>query len=274
MKKGLIVADGTSLGTGTTKTQLHGGNNLTMPAWTQCIESITPWLLQGTTIAATQYLAAKFTVESDDVACTPYNIVPYHQQSSLQGVATQVAGKHPPLETFDCNIPLHGGEDMKLYGTMLLANTAASYGGATLAITDAKLDRQLFAEVGTATSTGTTAATEVAGTAYTINGAENIVEVYGHVGATTVVAAKPVTGYIRLESSDFKAAVPCKFEFQAQGSGLSTTITSYSPGVIRYKVDIPTQKSCTIKDYFYGNTISTTAGSWISGVLFHKLDFP
>ena len=273
MTKGLIVASNSSLGAaGTTKTQLNGANPVTLPAWVKCVNSIWGSGAGATVVTQAEPQTIKFYLESDDVSLNPYVWSPIAQGSVLSGAAINWRTT-PALEEFQVNAMAQGGEDLKVWGQQLTNQTAASYAGATISISNTKSGRQKFAQTGTYTSSGTTASTWVSGTAYTITGAERITEVYGYVVSTTVVAAKPHNGYFKLESSDFKAAVPLKFLVNPFSGALSTSSRPNNFGIIRYDVDVPTELSCTITDAFYTTTASSTAGKFLDGIVYEKVGY-
>lgn len=272
MVKGILTADSTTH-TSNTKTQLNNANSVTMPIWARCLRTVSAWGVLGGFLTAAQPTVIKYYLESNDATVVPYEWVPNSLASSLQGTTT-ASQPMTPIEKFPVHAPLRGGEDFQLYAEPQTAITNAVWSGVAIVVSDMKDKRQKFAKVGTYTSTGTTACTDVAGTAYTLNGCESIVEVYGHTAFTTVVANLPIQGSFRFASSDFKTAVPLRFAFQPTAGALSTTAIPYNAGVIRYKVDVPTQISCALTDYGYFDTIATTAGRWITGVLFEKLNFP
>ena len=272
MVRGILTADTTSIGAGTSKTQLNGANNVTMPIWARSLDTVHGWIGEGTVITAAQPSIVKFHLESTDATVMPYKWYPMVLPSVLLG-AQIYNPTTPPIEEYPVFCPLHGGEDFQLYGEAQVAPTAALYAGCALVVSDNKIDRQRFAEVGTYTSTGTTASTDVPGTAYTLNGSERIVEVQAQVVNTTVVIAKPVQGRIKLSSGDFKTAVPLQFSFAPIGSVLGASAVPYNNGVLRYTVDVPTQISCTLQDNAYFETVNSTAGGFVTGVLFQKINF-
>jgi hypothetical protein len=266
----LLNATATSIGTSTAKTQLNGGSNVTMPAWARNLVAIVPYQCKITETAA-ETLHAKVILESDDVAIVPFEVALPPVQGMLGAVPTTSASSP---EKFVVNCPLKGGEEIGVYGQALVTNTVAPYVGCTLVVSDgykAGDGRQIFGKVGTLTATGTAAA-EVSGTAFSIHGSERIVEVTGSVGGTTVAASKPFMGYVRLQSNDFKVAVPLKYSVVPVTPMLGTTSGSgLTPFLARYKVNIPTNTTCTIQDYFNLEVAVTTAGYFLVNVFFQKV---
>jgi len=277
----LLNAASTSLGTSTTKTQLNAGSDVTMPSWARSIVAIVPYITL-VTMTAQEALEVKINLESSDVALAPFECLPTPQHGGL-GTTHDLHSAKP--DRFITNIPLEGGENIKVYGTCLVANTAAPEAGCTLVVSNrpaglklkgrpAWLGRQLFGKVGTITASGTTSDTETAGTAYTIHGAERIVEVYGAVDkAGTLTASDPIHGFIRLSSSDFKVAVPLKYCVTPAPAGLGTIGTPSIGGLARFPVSVPTNQSCTIQDYFTNEYTLAASGYFVSALFFEKVGF-
>lgn len=261
-----LNATGTSLGTGTTKTQLNGGSNVTMPAWARELVAIAPYAVLDT-VTGDESLLVKIALESDDVAINPFEVL----ANPVEGAdATSGESFVGLLPDFPVHCPLKGGEEIAVYGTCLASNTAAPYAGVTMVVADRRTGRQKFAKVGTLTGTGTAAA-EVAGTAYSIHGSERIVEVYGTVKTITKAASNPIVGYIRLQSNDFKVAVPLKYAFQPISGALGGVGCRNNAGIKRFPVEVPTNTTCTVQDYANFDLAPASAGSFITGILFEKV---
>lgn len=269
----LLNATSTAISASTTKTQLNGGSNLTVPAWARSIVSVTPYTTLVTMTAQQTYFP-KFTLESDDVTVDPYVVLCTPQLGGL-GTTHDVHCATP--YTYPCNIPLAGGEELKLYGTPLVTNTVAPEMGCTVKVSNrpaSMLGRQRFAQTGTITAITVTADAEKAGTAYTIHGAERLIGVYGVAGFnTTWDASKPAVGYFRLSSSDFKVAAPLKYCHTPAPAGLGTIGTPSMDQLIIHRVSIPTNQSCTIADYYTVEYTMSTAGRFCSAVFFEKVGF-
>lgn len=255
----------TSIGTGTTKT-LIGGANLILPTWAKSIIAIIP-TLTVVTPTATQSVSAKLIVESDDLKISPLELLPA-PVGAILGATTSVFIAKP--ERYLVNIPVEGGEQIKLYGQALVANTAAPYMGCSVVVSDQPpTGPQRFAKVGTLTSTGTTAGTDVNGTSYQFTKGTKIVELVGEFLPGTVAASDGVCGYIRFESSEFAKPTPCKLPLNPAPGNLSTLIATLIPGVSRIPVDIPVKEGpVTIQDYLRMTLAPNGAGNWVSGVIF------
>ncbi|MBS7252230.1 MAG: hypothetical protein KIH08_16825 [Candidatus Freyarchaeota archaeon] len=265
MTLAMEIAPATSLGTGTTKTQL-GGQDITLPADAKCIVGIVPYICSVTPTAG-EAVIAKCELESDDFTIQPY-AVPFPPIAGHLSTAGNAEHFVPPLKVWEVYCPVKGGDRLRVYGTALASNTVAPYAGCGIIISDQMPEKpQVKAKMGTLTSTGTTVG-EVAGTAYTFTGGTNIIGVYGIVVNATVSASKPYIGYIRLSSSEFEKAFPMKFPVQPLATGLGAEINCALSDVIVHRVDMPIKSPTTIQDYFKLEVGLTTAGKFVTGVLY------
>jgi len=278
----LIVAteaeDGTTIGTSTTKTQLNGAADLIIPAWAKSIVSITAYV-QPITYTASEATTVKLTLESDDIAIQPFEVVLTPNHAGIGTVHDQHA---PKPDKWIINCPVQGGEYLKIYGTALVANTAAPTMGWTITFankppTDPQVmaltktnGKQRYYKSGTYTNTGTGAG-QTAGTAYTIVGATRIIEVYGTADkGGTLTASEPTLGYFTLYSPHFVEPIPLEFCMTPIPSGLGTIGTATTENMVRFKVDVPTQTPCQIQDYFNLEIGVTVTANWVTTVGFER----
>ena len=254
----------TSLGTGTTKTLL-GGSNLTLPDWARSIVSVKP-VVNIAVPTVSESVLAQLILESDDFNIGPYEVLAAPISACL---GTTIAPFVGAPEVYPVNCPVDGGQ-LKVYGKALVANTTAPTMSCSIKISSAPpVGPQHFAKMGTLTSSGTTASTEVAGTPYQFSKAVRITELMGCYVPDTIEAADDVTGYIRYSSSEFSHVTPAKLELHALPGGLSTIFASKLDGVSREPVSIPVNGGQTnIQDNLYMDTAPVAAGNWISGVMF------
>ena len=255
----------TSIGTGTTKTLL-GGANLILPTWARSIVALIPNLTVDTP-TATESVAAKLIVESDDLKITPLELLPAPIGAILGATTSVFIGKP---ERYLVNIPVEGGEQIKLYGEALVANAVAPLMGCTVIVSDQPpTGPQRFAKLGTVTSTGVTASTDVSGTVYQFTKAQKVVEFVGAVLPTTVAASDGICGNFRFESSEYAKATPAKFAFNPLPGNLSSLISTLIPGVSRMPVDIPVREGpVSIQDYLNMALAPGAAGNFVTGVIF------
>jgi hypothetical protein len=260
------VAKLATLGTGTTKTQIHGAADFRIPEWARVINGIR-WYGGLLTLTADEGLIVKGTIESSDLAIAPCEMIALQQGSMEATTACQ-----PPVEQvyYPLNIPCRGGEALQLYGTCLRANTVAPGLGAVVylgtsgfKVRDADVEdplpnRQRYYKAGTLTAAVAARAT---GTAYTITNAKAVTAVMGAVNKDTQDDSKPVVGYFELESPAFGLS-PVEF---ATDAGLSYKVT-------RRQCNIPVNDYvCIVQDY-YNQELGTaiTTDDWITCVEFVK----
>lgn len=270
MAFGIEIAKATSLGTSTVKTLLNGGANIKLPERARSIVAIRPYLAVDTPTAG-QTVWAKVTLESDDFKITPYEVLGGVAGSTLAKAGICLATLP---EIWPVNCPVSGGSELKVYGTALVANTAAPYLGVEIVISDLPPRApQVHAKMGTLTDTGTSAG-EVAGTAYTFTGGRKLIEVYGLAAKTTVAATEALAGYFRFESSEFEPPFPVKVAAEPIHGAVSTDATTASNTAFvlkirRGKVDLRiAPNSTTVQDYFDVELAPATTGKFVTGVLY------
>lgn len=261
---GVDRVNATSLGTGTTKTLL-GGANLILPDWARSIVAVRP-VVNIDVPTASESVIAKLILESDDFNVGPYEVLAAPLGACLGATVAPFAAKP---EYYPVNCPVSGGQ-LKIYGQALVANTAAPVMSCAVVVSNQPpKGKQKYAKMGTLTSTGTTASTEVSGTTYNFTKSTRITELFGVIAPDTVQAADALSGYIRYNSTEYTHVTPAKLELNPSPGGLSTIFSSKIDGVSREPVSIPTNTGqVTIQDYLYMDVAPTAAGSFVSGVIF------
>lgn len=264
----------TSLGTGTTKTQLTGGS-ITVPAWARKILAVRVTVYPLTPKANICY-NAKFMLESEDITgLTPFIAL---APPVGGGDATEISTVVPPLEEYIVNCPVSGGENLDCYMQMLTGDgTANVYGGMDLIFgsagallpphRDPLRGMQRHAKVGTWTACA--AAAEKAGTAYTVIGAKRIVEVLGIANSFTATASKPLAGRFRLESAGFHTT-PISWQASPVGSFISTSGADADRAAFLSRVkdlDIGVDSHINIQDYFDSGVAGLATDYFVTGVV-------
>ena len=260
---GVDVIGTTGIGTGTTKTQL-GGADYVLPEWARQIVEVRPYATIDVPTVSESVLA-KLTLESEDFVISPYEVLAAPVTAHLGATCMPFV---PTIETYPVHCPVQGGGKLKAYGTALVANTAAPNMGCVIVMSSRPpTDRQIFAKMGTLTSSGTTASTEVAGTQFSFSKGSKVIEMFGAFVPDTIAAADGVCGYFRHESSEFAAPVPLKMAFQPQ-VGLIAAGASNIDGVSRQPVSVPLRPGqVNIQDYLYLDLAPAAAGNFVTGVL-------
>lgn len=254
----------TGLGTGTTKTQL-GGADVVLPAWAKSVLAILPNVTIDVPTAA-ESVITNCVLESDDFPVSPFEVLNAPIGAVLGATTGTFAAK---TEKYAVGAPCKGGDRLRVYGTALVANTAAPTMGCGVVVSDMMPGHKpQHAKLGTLTSSGTTATSDVAGTAYQFVGGRRIKELIGVFGHTTVAAASAVNGYIKYSSSEFIQSTPLKLPLNPISAGLSTLVPTFIDGVSRAQVDVPISSPTRIQDYLYMGLAPTVAGNFVSGVVY------
>jgi len=260
---GIEVLKPTAVGTGTTKTQL-GGADLTLPAWARSIVAIEVSAIQFTPTADESLITA-VSLESDDFNVAPFEVL---APPLTAGDVTNIGQVSSRKEVYAVNAAVNGGDALRVFGKALVGNTVAPYMAVSVIISsEPPAFTQRHAKIGTLTATGTTANTDVAGTAYTFTAGHRLIEVVGVMASGAVVISKPFAGYMRFESSEFAAPTPLKLLLEPVHGVIGTGASSLA-GVSRAKVDIQVRSPTTIQDYLNLALVSSTAGNFVSGVIF------
>lgn len=262
---GVDYAEMTSLGTSNAKTQLNSGNNLILPAWARTILAVIP-IAMSDTPTANKPVIPQLVLESDDFNVQPFEVL----GAPLTGPIASNPGQVGKSERWILNCPVHGGDQLKIYGKNLQADgTAAPYMGCAIIVSDQPPQgAQSHARMGTLTATGA-AATDVAGTAYNFSGGRAIKEIFGTLVFNAQAADEGYLGYTRYASSEFTHPTPLKLPLEALCGADTAAAGSMCPGVSRVKVDVPVQPGpVTINDYNRIILAGAATGLWISGVVY------
>ena len=247
-----------------TKTQI--GNDVVLPKWCRQIVSIKPILGLDVPTAAESCLT-KYSIESDDIAgLAPFEVFGTPIGATLG--ATLSAFQAAP-ETYFVGAATQGGERLRCYCQALVANTGALVVAMEIRISDQPPQfPQRHAKIGTLTSSGTTATSDVAGTAYQITGGHAIKELQAVFAHTTVAAASAVVGYFKYSSSEFGLSMPVKMQINPIAASVGALDITYLNGVTRDKVDIPIANNTTLQDALYMGLAPTVAGNFATGVIY------
>jgi hypothetical protein len=251
--------------TGATKA-LAGAANMILPSWARTILAVTPMATLDTPTAA-QSVIPLCELESNDISIQPFQCLgaPTDAILGASGGGTYVG----PNETYVVNCPVTGGEQIAAYLSSLDDNTSAPFGGVELLLSNQTIQEpQRHAKVGTLTSTGTTASSDVAGTRYNFSGAKQIVELQAAVTHSTVATADGVVGYAKFTSNEFDGVSEARMAMNPIGGGLATLQIEMAH-LTRRRVKIPvTPGQVNIQDYMNFIAIPATAGQFMTGVVY------
>jgi len=177
-------------------------------------------------------------------------------------------------ELYDWNLPVNGGELITFAMRPLLTSTSAHYGGIEILVSDAKVADDQRRIKGGALTTDTVINAENPGTAYSISGAREIVELIGVTGPSTIATSEGYFGSIRYSSTEFAGFNNADLMLNPVGGGLATLSIAFIDGVSRRKCNLPCQPVSSVNIQDYANFISSanigTAVNWVSGVVYVK----
>lgn len=260
--RGIDTVYPTSIGTGTTETQL-GGGNLSLPAWAKSIVAVRPHLHVDTPTEG-EPVIAKLTLKSDDFHIQPYSVLCPPSDSVLGATANTLVGESG---WYIVNCPVSGGSELGVYGQALASNTAAPYMSAEFIIADSREAGQRFAKVGTLTSTAAVGVA-AAESEYTLTGGKILKEVCGCVVHTTLAAADAIAGTFSYMSNDMQRPTPISLITNSISGILGTAGGSLIPGIARAAVDIPIKSPCMFSNQLTLKIAPGTAGKFVTGVLY------
>lgn len=266
MVRALEIAGPTSLGTSTTKTKL-GGASITLPAWAQALLGIRAGAVSDTPTAAESVLGL-IELESDSNYVAPFQVFT-PPIASILGATTQQVVKAP--EKYPVMCPLKGGSTIDVYGTALVANTAAPYAAVELLLSDRPEGGiQKHAKAAAIKNQTIAATTEYAGNSIQFTGGRVIKELLGVLGPTTVAASDAGIGQVRFSSSEFEISGPMKLLLNPICGGLSTLIAPVVDGVSRVPVEMPLKGvgQTTITPYISHAIYPAAAVNWSAGVIY------
>lgn len=271
----LTTQNGLTNMTGTTKTQL-GGATLILPKWARSIMALVPYALNDVSVAAISVISLA-EVESNDVNLVPFQVFPA-PVGSLLGTINNLVSRP---EKYQMNAPVVGGEQVNVYGTCLVTPgaTLTAYMGATLVVSDTPVVQadgvtpapQKRAKVGTVTSTGTTANSDVAGTRYNFSGGKHITELQAVMTPAVRAASDGIGGYFKYTSNEFVGVSDTRLPMTPVCGGIATIDTGFVDGPSRLPVDIPLAPGMgqvNIQDYAYFGLAPAGAGNFATGVIY------
>lgn len=264
-------AKSTTLGTGTTRTQIHDATALVVPADAREIVGFCfDWVHINHASEASDQVQIKVDITSEDFVIQPFEVTLTGQ---VGGIGT-ISDQHSPTpEVYLCRVPVKGGEEFKIFGTSKHACATGIYLGATIYYSNRPSgNRQVFRKTGTTTSTPTTSG-ETAGTAYNIYGADEIIEAKASLCLTgaSLGTNEPLIGYCRITSPDFSEPTPLEFCGTLHPAGLGTIGTPTHGMDKRFRIRIPVKRTCTLQDYFNLENDITDAAKWTTDVAFYKI---
>lgn len=260
----------TGIGTGTTKTLITPSSGLFLPKKVVALLDVKTSLASIKTTAS-ETICARLDLESSDIqGMSPYEVLFGPVGSSLKEHGTRLNSQ----EVYKINAIVNGGSAMNAYATAIVANstTAPEAQAFFIASTDPRsiTGRQHKAKLGTATASGTTADTDVAGTQYHFSGGSNIIELFGYFHPLAPAVADMMIGEIKYKSTEFDNTIDQTLPLYPMMTGLGGSPTWLIPGISRQETNVPlnTNGQVNVQDYFNFGGALGAEGKFLDGVIY------
>jgi len=255
---------------GVAKSQINAGNDIVVPAGIRSLDAIIPVLCPDIGLTLSEPVISYLTLESDDLpdrSVAPFNVLCNPLGGGTDAAAGVVYGLSP---RYPVNLPLMGGERLRLYGTTL--STCAidvEMAAALIFSTSPPAALQKHARVSALGAIGAgEEGIEISAGSITVTGGQRLTEVMGvcvGVGSTTV---EGIHGNFRLASSGFVPNLPVKYPFIPFAGGID--IASGGAGMIdRFPIDLGLKSPSQIESFckIYTSTM-TDAAQFLAGMIY------
>ena len=267
------IASVTSIGTGTAKTQINGGSNLTKPTQAVNLVEVVPWIASSGAYTASKPLFVEMAIESNSIDLLPKRVIVPPVQA---GLGTFINIVIPLLESYECNTPMIQGStsQFQIYGQSQLAPTVATNLGCSLHYSTTPPNRPEHFYNKPDDETDYTSATTTSGSAFTINNGAWLEDMYATCVVTTPTVSQSISGSMEFSSNDFGNSMPLKVPVQPAGAGLAGTLTLPCLKLASYhNTHMPMKTSCTINTAYTSDVAQTGTGNFIAGVGYTKTSF-
>lgn len=266
-----IVATATSIGTGTTKTQINGGSDLKLPTPVKSVHSAIPYQIPLTALTAAESPVTNFFIESNDMDFLPC-VFPH--QGAAGGLGTFASAMHPVFQPYEIQAPVKNSQpNLKIYGQALVANTAAMLAGLELLVSDGgtKGKQKYWKNPEAMTATGTTVSTRAVGSTIQFSGASRICELVSSTIMTTVLASDSLGGRMEFTSSGYRTPMTPIMATMPTIAALGSAVGIAVPAMSRRKVVIPVKsEEVTVTPYFTNEQAMNTAGKFMAALAYEK----
>jgi len=265
------VATATSIGTGTSKTQINGGSNLTKPTQATNLVEVVPYISSSGAMTAGESLAVTLELDSYSIDLLPKRIIVPPIQS---GLGTTIVQINPLLEAYECSTGLQEGatSQFRIFGTNQVAPTVATNLACALHYSTTPPNRPEHFYHKPDDETGSiTTATTTTGNSFTINDGMWLEDMYVSAFTAVYTVSQSLTGYGELSSNDFGNSLPLKIPIQPGCASLGATGTQATLAMASYhNTHMPMKTSCKINTAFTNDITSTGNVSFIMGVGYTK----
>ena len=265
------IATATSIGTGTSKTQINGGNNLTKPTQAVNLVEVVPYISSSGAMTAGESLAVTLEIDSFSVDLLPKRIIVPPIQS---GLGTTIVQVNPLLEAYECGTGLQEGATSQfiISGTNQVAPTVATNLACALHYSTSPPNRPEHFYHKPDDETGSiTTATTTTGNSFTINDGMWLEDMYVSAFTAVYTVSQSLAGYGSFSSNDFGNSLPLKVPIQPGCASLGATGTQATLALASYhNTHMPMKTSCKINTAFTNYIVSTGNTSFILGVGYTK----
>jgi len=264
------IATSTSIGTGTAKTTINGGNNITKPTQAVNLVEVVPYISSSGAMTAGESLAVTLELDSFSVDLLPKRIIVPPIQSGLGVTITQV---NPLLEAYECNTGLQEGATSQFIvsGTNQIAPTVATNLACALHYSTTPPNRPEHFYHKPDDETTFTTATTTTGNSFTINDGMWLEDMYVSAFTAVYTVSQSLTGYGSFTSNDFGNSLPLKVPIQPGCASLGATGTQATLALASYhNTHMPMKTSCKINTAFTNDIVSTGNTAFIMGVGYTK----
>ena len=265
----------TTIGTGTTETQLNDAASLIVPEKLRQFVEIIPYQSSNGAFTAGQSYLTQLRIQSNDVqGLEPKRLILDVVNGVLGATGVTLA---PVLRAFPISSPLVGGERINYWGTAQVANTVAPIVGAGIVYsTEGTSSPQHFYEKpDNETAAGTTADTRTAGNTITITGCSEINALHTAIAVGTITVSESQLGFMEFTSTSWDTSHPYSVPIQPVSALLGATGGMLNGGNKVWKfprgLGIPTPRTqLTINTFYTNDVVNTSAPNFIGGVQFYK----
>lgn len=267
--QGFILCSATSIGTGTTKTTLNGGVNVTLPTAINAVNEIYPFYTCQT-LTAGESVNADLILESPSVFVNPTT---FQVPVIPGGLGSFTANMHPVLDPFLVNIPVSGasGPFLTISGQALQTNTSAPKMGAILNVTNkGTAGRQVFWNTRKAVTLGATTAGSTTETTWQLSNVERIIKFVAAAAPLVVTANQTFSGTANFTSPDFQTTIPAIVTIEPLVASIanSSVLNAQQP---QWIADIPTNPVVNLSPVFTNDLTLSAACNYMSCVGFYQL---
>lgn len=267
--QGYILCSATSIGTGTTKTTLNAGTNVTLPTAINAVNEIYPFYTCNT-LTAGESVNADLILESPSVFVNPTTVqVPVIPG----GLNSFTSNLHPVLDPFRVNIPVAGasGPFLTISGQALQTNTSAPKMGAILNVTNqGTAGRQVFWNTRKGVTLGATTAGTVTETTWQLSNCERIIKAIAAAAPLVLTANQTVSGVMNATSPDFQTTIPLQVTIEPLVASIANTscLNAQQP---QWICNIPTNPVVNLSPTFTNDLTLSAAVNYMSCFGFYQL---